>query len=202
MSVCPPCLQVPTKSWIWKRQYHSQRLSQVSSEAQLLRLLLTKQKGPVNGHGSSGGDLIPVAMNQAPAMRNWRPSLENVRIARRSSTGNKKVDPNVVGECPMGYPRLAALLASDRSFMQYRGFGALHSRILLAQQYDIEALEKELDKVDRWEKEGDEKKLWSKRCDDRQSCREDMPATFPRNIKLTRPEILTALKHKLMEYGE
>jgi len=103
----------------------------------------------------------------------------------------------------MGYPRLAAFLASDRSFMQYRGFGALHSRILLAQQYDIEELEKDLDKVDRWEeKEGDVRKLWSKRRDDRESCRGSMPATFPQKLKFTRPEILTALKHKLMEYGK
>lgn len=101
----------------------------------------------------------------------------------------------------MGYSRLATFLSSDRSFMQYRGFGSLRSRMLLAQQYDIEVLEKELDTIDHWDaSEGMASKLRCKDRDDRDCCKSDMPATFPH--PRTRPEILTDLKQQLMCYGE
>lgn len=101
----------------------------------------------------------------------------------------------------MGYSRLATFLSSDRSFMQYRGFGSLRSRMLLAQQYDIELLEKELDTIDHWDaSEGMASKLRCKDRDDRDCCKSDMPATFPH--PRTRPEILADLKQQLMCYGE
>lgn len=107
----------------------------------------------------------------------------------------------VVDECPMGYSRLATFLSSDRSFMQYRGFGSLRSRMLLAQQYDIEILEKELDTIDLWDaSEGTASKLRCKDRDDRYSCKSDMPANFPH--PRTRPEILIDLKEQLMCYGK
>lgn len=95
-------------------------------------------------------------------------------------------------------------MASDRSFMQYRGFGPLHSRVLLAQQYDIERLEEELDDLDRWdeaiEKPGVPTKLGSKERDDTQCLKIDMPTDFP--FDRTRPEVLADLKQQLMCYGE
>ena len=101
----------------------------------------------------------------------------------------------------MGYSRLATFLSSDRSFMQYRGFGSLRSRMLLAQQYDIEVLEKELDTIDIWDaSEGMASKLRCKDRDDRECCIGDMPATFPH--PRTRPEILMDLKEQLMCYGK
>jgi hypothetical protein len=85
--------------------------------------------------------------------------------------------------------------------MQYRSFSSLHSRVLLAQQYDIEVLERELDAIDLWdEEEGVGKKLKSKQCDDRQRSKEDMSEDFP--FRRTRPEILAELKKQLMDYGE
>jgi hypothetical protein len=100
----------------------------------------------------------------------------------------------------MGYSRLATFLSSDRSFMQYRGFGPLRSRVLLAQQYDVEALEKELDTIDDWDsKHGSPKKLRCKARDDLYSRKGDMPANFPH--PRTRPEILTELKQQLGIYG-
>lgn len=107
----------------------------------------------------------------------------------------------IVEDCPMGYPRLATFLSSDRAFMQYRGFGSLRSRVLLAQQCDIESLEEELNTVDLWEqKEGSARNLRSKHCDDRQSCKADMGERFPFNR--TRPEILEELKGQLFDYGD
>lgn len=88
--------------------------------------------------------------------------------------------------------------------MQYRGFGSLHSRILLAQQYDIERLEDELDEIDRWdqvrERDGGAAKLGCKRRDDLECQMEEKPADYPSDR--TRPELLAKLKQELMCYGE
>ena len=86
--------------------------------------------------------------------------------------------------------------------MQYRGFASLHSRVLLAQQCDIETLERELDKTDSRDTETQQTalKLQCKAQDDK-SCREvkpDAKPSFPRNRK----EILGDLKQQLIEYGE
>lgn len=112
----------------------------------------------------------------------------------------------IVDKCPLGYPRLATFLSSDRSFMQYRGFGSLHSRVLLGQQYDIEKLEQELDKLDQWDQDRSEpgsdqaSELRCKALDDQASRKDKMPQDFP--YRRTRPEVLGELKHQLMEYGE
>jgi hypothetical protein len=87
--------------------------------------------------------------------------------------------------------------------MQYRGFGALHSRLLLAQQCDIEVLEQELNTLDVWDAntQGLEIKLQSKARDDQECTMEDMVADdFP--FDRTRPEVLAELRQQLMEYGE
>ncbi|PSN67486.1 hypothetical protein BS50DRAFT_600854 [Corynespora cassiicola Philippines] len=52
--------------------------------------------------------------------------------------------------CPMGYPRLAAFNASEQNFMLYRSFNYVHSRLLLNLQTSIQALEAELDEIDRF----------------------------------------------------
>ena len=45
---------------------------------------------------------------------------------------------------PEGYPRFSWFLSSDDSFMMYRGFSQLHSRVLLQKQDELRAMEKEL----------------------------------------------------------
>jgi hypothetical protein len=107
-----------------------------------------------------------------------------------------------VESCPNGYPRVAEFLASDRSFMQYRGFASLHSRVLLAQQCDIETLERELDRIDKRDTETPEtaRKLQSKARDDK-SCSERR-SQAQRSAVRTRKEILADLKEQLFEYGE
>lgn len=80
----------------------------------------------------------------------------------------------------MGYLRLATFLSSDSSFMQNRGFGSLHSGMLLAQRYDIEVLERELDTIDKWdENEGDHGTLGCKERDDLHNCMEKYSQTSP-----------------------
>lgn len=86
--------------------------------------------------------------------------------------------------------------------MQYRCFGALHSRLLLAQQCDIERLERELNLLDDWDSktEGMGIKLKSKACDDRSCTKESLGDDCP--YRRSRPEVITELKQCLMEYGK
>ena len=49
---------------------------------------------------------------------------------------------------PRGYPNLAAFTDSDDSFMIYRRFGYLQSRILLEKQDELRSLEQQLDELD------------------------------------------------------
>lgn len=54
-----------------------------------------------------------------------------------------------MGECPKGYPRLAAFIDSDENFMLYRRFGFLQARLLLYKQDRLRALETKLDELDK-----------------------------------------------------
>jgi hypothetical protein len=54
-----------------------------------------------------------------------------------------------VEDCRTGYPNLAAFLDSDESFMIYRRFGYIASRLLLEKQDEMRQLEEELDMLDR-----------------------------------------------------
>jgi hypothetical protein len=85
--------------------------------------------------------------------------------------------------------------------MQYRGFGALHSRLLLAQQCDIERLERELNLLDDWDSktEGMGIKLKFKAADDRARTKESLGADFP--YRRSRPEVIVELKQCLKDYG-
>ena len=53
-----------------------------------------------------------------------------------------------VDSSPRGYPHLAAFLDSDESFMVYRRFGYLQSRLLLEKQDQLRTLEGQLDRLD------------------------------------------------------
>jgi hypothetical protein len=53
-----------------------------------------------------------------------------------------------VESCPKGYPNVAAFLDSDESFMLYRRFGYLQSRLLLDKQGELRVLERKLDRMD------------------------------------------------------
>jgi hypothetical protein len=51
------------------------------------------------------------------------------------------IDELTVQSCPRGYPALAAFFDSDESFMVYRRFGYIQSRLLLEKQDEMRALE-------------------------------------------------------------
>ena len=86
--------------------------------------------------------------------------------------------------------------------MQYRGFASLHSRVLLAQQCDIETLERELDRIDSRDEETPEtaRRLQSKARDDKM-CGEKRSQAQGSSVR-TRKQILADLKEQLFEYGE
>lgn len=107
-----------------------------------------------------------------------------------------------VESCSDGYPQLAALQSSDRSFMQFRGFGYLHARVLLALQYEVADLERQLDEIDEWDRTdpaGDKTKLSCIDADNAEADPEEIE-NFP--FQKTRPQIVRLLRAKLMEYGE
>ncbi|KAH0557000.1 hypothetical protein GP486_005210, partial [Trichoglossum hirsutum] len=96
-------------------------------------------------------------------------------------------------DCPEGYPRLAALLDSDESFMIYRRFGFLHARVLLNKQDELRELEDQLDAKDK-EDEG-QRVLKSRVRDDKTA-----PAEGARGP--TRKQILAEIETKLNEYDK
>jgi hypothetical protein len=93
-----------------------------------------------------------------------------------------------VNQCHMGYPRLAAFLDSDESFMVYRRFGYIQARLLLEKQDDLQKLEKKLDEYD-----------------------DSVKQNLPKNLRMRdlkpadaepRQRILDELEGKFLQYGE
>ncbi|KAJ9656782.1 hypothetical protein H2201_008434 [Coniosporium apollinis] len=99
--------------------------------------------------------------------------------------------------CPNGYPRLAAFQASEDSFALYRGFGYLHSRILLGMQAEIAELEDDLKEWDYadWD-------VTSGRQRNLKSRAKDLADAKGENYKSSRPELLDKLRTKLIEYDD
>ncbi|KAL5418912.1 hypothetical protein PMIN03_000755 [Paraphaeosphaeria minitans] len=75
----------------------------------------------------------------------------------KSSTHHPKTyrESAKVSASPQGYPRLAAFLDSDESFMIYRRCGFIQSRLLLDKQDQLCELERKLEKMDRIEAKSD-----------------------------------------------
>lgn len=108
----------------------------------------------------------------------------------------------LVDDAPEGYSQVAAFQSSDPSFLQYRGFGNLHCRVLSDLQHSVEQLEQELDDLDRHDKEHDAlDRLQSKHEDIEQSDQGSSAAGYPAYITRSRPQVLRDLTAKLMEYG-
>jgi len=78
----------------------------------------------------------------------WNPPRWLVRRSIQNHIFYSQVLTRIVQEQPEGYPRLAALLDSDESFMLYRRFGYLQARLLLDRQDELRALELRLDRLD------------------------------------------------------
>lgn len=132
-------------------------------------------------------------------------SITRTRKTASLKSNRLRLTP-VVDQSPEGYSQVATFQSSDRNFMQYRSFGYLHSRVLLALQYDIEQLEIELDRLDQFDKSqdgGDKDKLLCKDRDDLEDVPERIESEeFHLVFRKTRPQLLAELKRKLLEYGK
>lgn len=111
------------------------------------------------------------------------------------------IDDAVVEEIPRGYPAIAAFKSSDRNFLQFRGFNYLHCRVLSDLQHGIELLEEELDDLDQHDHGSNQRRLQSRLDDLEQSTEDPTASMYPEEIVRNRPEVLTELKMKLLEYG-
>lgn len=109
-----------------------------------------------------------------------------------------------VDETPRGYAAMAAFQSSDRSFLQYRGFGYLHSRVLSDLQFGIERLEEELDALDQYDKDNGRLRWLQCTEQDRAINAGDSNASAYEDefIERSRPVVLRELKAKLLEYDE
>ncbi len=94
-----------------------------------------------------------------------------------------------MSEYQPGYGRVAAVENCDPSFLIYRRFGWLHSRLLLNLQDELQKLERDLEREEAKEfNYGQPIKLKARRKD----CK---------NPDAARPLILASIHEKLKEYG-
>lgn len=97
-----------------------------------------------------------------------------------------------------GFPRLACFLDSDESFMLFKRFGIVFSRLLLNKQDEIRQMEDELKAMDSTDAFlGNKEYLLSR---DKDVKRE--PSSIPACWSQTRPQILEKLETKILEYCE
>lgn len=94
----------------------------------------------------------------------------------------------IVNKLPRGYPNLAAFLDSDESFMIYRRFGFLQSRLLLEKQDELRQLEEALDHMDRREAKRDETR--------------PMTRDLPEEHLKQRVRLLTMIEEKFLAYSK
>ena len=94
----------------------------------------------------------------------------------------------------MGYPRQAAFADSDDSFMIYRRFGYIHSRLLLNKQDELRELEADLRDMDLIDASSEEGALClkSRELDEE---RNDIQGLGPRRA------LLEKIEQKTLQYG-
>lgn len=127
----------------------------------------------------------------------WWVTLQDTmypRSSNQASTGNKSIrhsaKPLTVDRYPPGYGKVAAFEDCDPSFLIFRKFGWLHSRVLLHLQDEVQELEEALESLDDWEfSSGDPSRLKNRRIDYGRS-------------KAPRKDLLLEIGAKLAEYGE
>lgn len=101
----------------------------------------------------------------------------------------------IVDEYPKGYPRLAAVQASDPNWPVYRRFKTLHHRIILHRQQELVKLEQQLNRLDRKDAEENHHRLGSLQWDHEEAVQEGKERS-------EREEIIEKIDTKLKEYGE
>ena len=89
-----------------------------------------------------------------------------------------------VESCRPGYPMLSAFMASDKSFVLFKRFGELHTRLLLYKQDELVEVEQKLKDLDNEERTSYH--LASRRDD----------------MNLARKALITEIESKLSAYGK
>lgn len=132
-------------------------------------------------------------MKRLRAIQVWktkeRPHID-VRQSKQSlyqSIPNDSLIRLLVERSPQGYPRLAAFLDSEDTFMLFRRFGFLQARLLLEKQAELHLLEGRLEKLDN----SNESK------DPTYSTTRDLPA----EVAEPRAELLRKIEKTWCEYG-
>ena len=123
----------------------------------------------------------------------WSTSVGNkVRPNLSSSSAPCKV--NKLEDYPLGYPRVSYLLDSDDSFMMYRRFGQLHSRLLLHKQDQLREMEEELLALDKKDDGLEDTRKYLR-------SREEDEFRDPPTRGRSRIELLGEIEKTLLEYG-
>ncbi|KAL8895785.1 MAG: hypothetical protein Q9207_008011 [Kuettlingeria erythrocarpa] len=103
-----------------------------------------------------------------------------------------------VEDFPKGFPRLACFLDSDDTFMVYKRFGVVFSRLLLNKQDEVRELEMKLLAMDRADNNEAGAGFLMSRSDDVQRDQDSRPSWWDE----TRPALLLRLEKKVLEYCE
>ncbi|KAL6718279.1 hypothetical protein ACLMJK_004367 [Lecanora helva] len=115
-------------------------------------------------------------------------------------TGQRRMkDPHIrrLQDFPNGFPKLSCFLDSDDSFMIYRRFGTIFSRLLLSKQDELSKMEKLMAGMDKDDEDaGHEEYLMSRTLDDERG--DDVPHTWDE----TRTQLLERMEKKTLEYAE
>ena len=124
----------------------------------------------------------------------WSTSVGAAILPNTSSSNAPTFVPKLE-DYPLGYPRLSYVLDSDDSFMMYRRFGQLHSRLLLHKQDQLREMEEELLALDRRDDRMEDTQLFLKsRAEDEER---DPPARGR-----SRTELLARIETTLAEYSK
>lgn len=118
-------------------------------------------------------------------------------FALLSCSARRRTNGILVEAFPRGYPRLACFLDSDDTFMVYKRFGMVFSRLLLNKQDEVRELEMKLHAMDNADNKTDAgKNFLMSRRDDLQREKDSRPRWWNE----TRPELLQRLEKKVLEY--
>lgn len=173
-------------------------------KGQVARSPSSSEKGMMGSPTTcSGSTLAPSVQHTSDLDQRNRPWYQELRSAlfHRRSTETKdsgaksKTKIRTLESFPMGYPRQAAFADSDDSFMIYRRFGYIHSRLLLNKQDELRELEANLHDMDLIDASSEEGALClkSRELDEE---RNDIQGLGPRRA------LLEKIEQKTLQYDQ
>ena len=123
----------------------------------------------------------------------WSASI-GAAVIPKTSPSKARCHVNKLEDYPLGYPRVSYVLDSDDSFMMYRRFGQLHSRLLLQKQDQLREMEQELLALDNKDNQMEDTQIFLR-------SREEDEMRDPPTRGRSRIELLGEIERVLMEYG-